>query len=371
MRVFLLLAATCTFGAQLRAKRSFNSTPTAAWEQATEADDESVEAQLAAAEVQAATPTPPESYILPTAVRSDFQEGFQGAVAPQPNLVAQIRPTMGNIQYEESLLREAARNATELTLMIEQVQLEAALRKEAMDQAQKASAARTKQNSETVAVRAFHVTRRMLQRKAVKTCKAISNMPTLPKLCAEEAGTEFDKVLNTATTSWAPNAVAALKDSTAQEAARVAFEAVQEVPTVVIHPVAYQGSRKVFQEMWPKLERGFEELTKQETADLQQAKVDFWANAEKDLTAKVQSAVKAAIWDKPVKHANEVIAKTAKATANKATSKGVAEHLAPLFQEAAKIALTKSIRSANAKVMQTWKSDWDLLDGSTNHIKRA
>jgi len=306
--------------------------------------------------------------ILPDPVRANFKEGFTSPVAAKPNLGSSIRPTVNNLAYEESVLRDAAREAVEFTLKVEAPQLTAKLNANAQAKAAAAAKKHADANSKAVSARAFEVTKGLLRKKAEATCKQISKMRSLPGICSSEAASEFDKVKPTATGAWATAASKAVTAGATKAASDDAFAAVKDVATVVAPPVAFQRARRVFAKMWPTLQQGYEAISKKNIEDLEAEKEKFWAAAQKDVVTKVKAAVKAAIWDKPVKHANAVIVRAARLKADSVTKSTVAVHLAPFFQKAAKDALTMSIRSANQKVMTTWSSDWDLKDGTTATI---
>lgn len=306
--------------------------------------------------------------ILPDPVRANFKEGFTKPVAAKPNLGSSIRPTVNNLAYEESVLRDAAREAVEFTLKVEAPQLTAKLNANAQAKGAEFAKKHADENSKVVSARAFEVTKGLLRKKAEATCKQISKMRSLPGICSSEASAEFDKVKATATGAWATAASKAVTAEATKAASDDAFAAVKDVATVVAPPVAFQRARRVFAQLWPTLQQGYEAISQKNIEDLEAEKKKFWAAAELDLVTKVQAAARTAIWDKPVKHANAVIVRAARLKADSVTKSTVAIHLAPFFQKAAKDALTMSIRAANQKVMTTWSSDWDLKDGTTATI---
>jgi len=299
-------------------------------------------------------------YRLPMLDRSNYKEGFEGKVLAAPDLAKAISPPVGDVVYHDSLLRASVRKAVEEQLKIEQPKLEGKLQMLAAEAA-RGTKGRTQTIAKRVATRAFLAARGLLVKKAQATCARVSKVKQLPKICAQEATRFFNPVLKPSTSTWATAAADAVQVHVDRVSTAAAISAVADVSTAVAPPVAYQRARKVYARVWPKMKSAYASLAAKSSGDLAAEKAAFWANAEKDIVAKVRAAVTKAVWRAPMSHANRVIVRVAKQTADKTSRKAVAKHLAPFFQRAAKIAVDKAVKSANQKVMAGWKADWDGL----------
>jgi hypothetical protein len=295
---------------------------------------------------------------------SDYREGFGGTVRSRPNLPGLLRGDATNLLYEDSQLRAAVRTAVDNVLATEQPIITAKIRAFATKSGQDQAAALVLTNAKQSAVQAFEVTSKLLCAKAKETCKSISNLETLPQQCCVEAVAEFQKILPLGVGKWSEDATAAVTAKTAQLAGDEAYAAVKDVALVNVPPQAYDKARALYDIEFDKLKKAYDTKVEKQITDLDGWKTKFWQDAQKDIAAKVDVAVKVAVMDVPVKQANTIIERQASITAHSVSTKLVAAHLAPKFANAAKLVLKKAVKQAHEKVMVTFKANWDTAGAS-------
>mmetsp|Transcript_33432 Transcript_33432/g.81627 ORF Transcript_33432/g.81627 Transcript_33432/m.81627 type:complete len:368 (+) Transcript_33432:91-1194(+) len=301
----------------------------------------------------------------PAVIPGNYRDGFNRPVLAKPNLKGRITPAVNDISYEETKLRAATADATNAVLAEERPKLLTKLKANAKAAGDKFAKSTAAANAKAAVVRAHSITANILGRKATTVCGSMSNLKALPAVCASEAATMFQKVLSVAKKDWQPAAARAAEGPAATMAANAAFKAVISVPGKVVPPVAFDAARAVFEKEWARHQKEWETLSAQKMEAMARAKDTYWVKAKDNLVAQVKSEVKKAVWDAPVKAADNKIARVADSTADKVSRLAVTNNLAPQFAASAKKALTTAVRAANGKYMTSWEATWKLAPMAT------
>mmetsp|Transcript_35178 Transcript_35178/g.92130 ORF Transcript_35178/g.92130 Transcript_35178/m.92130 type:complete len:400 (+) Transcript_35178:93-1292(+) len=303
----------------------------------------------------------------------DYKKGFTSEVMLRPNLKGRLTPVLGNLAYEESVVRNAVGQAIEATLATEAPKLTKKLQANALKAAKAFAKTEAASNSVKAAGLAFDTTNRLLSRKASRVCAGLSRMKKLPIMCAQESQKFFQPVAALSKSSWATKAAQAAQKDTIASATRVAFAAVQNVPKETCPPEAYHHARMLFEKEWLAYKAKYDAVAATGLAKLAADRKKFWDNAQKQLTAKISALVKKTIWDKPMKATQPVIDKVAQAKASAVSQRRVVSALAPKFVKAAKIALAKSVRKATKDAMTKWTPNWALdgADATASKLSKA
>mmetsp|Transcript_23898 Transcript_23898/g.52707 ORF Transcript_23898/g.52707 Transcript_23898/m.52707 type:complete len:386 (-) Transcript_23898:36-1193(-) len=290
---------------------------------------------------------------------ADYKAAFQGAVAPKPAITKMMSKIAFETAYEESFMRQKAREAIDSELTGQNPALTLKLNTEGKTEAKRIAAGASTKAAEVVAVKAYQVTRDLLKEKAFDTCKAISTVKSFPAQCQVEALKEFTPTLQQARTSWAADAAKNAASSVETEASKAADYATAGVTKQDVPPVAYNAARQVMDAELPKLKQEYRALMLTKLKAMVAARGKFWKAKGVDLEKKVKDAVTQAVHGTPVLSAEGVIDHTAAARANELSSAYIAQYMAPKFSAAAHVALTKGVRAAFKKVMGKYEPRWD------------
>mmetsp|Transcript_41243 Transcript_41243/g.89940 ORF Transcript_41243/g.89940 Transcript_41243/m.89940 type:complete len:435 (-) Transcript_41243:192-1496(-) len=291
---------------------------------------------------------------------TNYKDGFNGVVLRRPNYHGITKPVITNNKFEESMLRAHAAQTIERVLREQRPKLLTHLRKQSNEAGAKFSRTATSIESKAAAKRSWNIGKTLLENKAFADCGVLSRMRKLPAMCVQDAMKLWDKVDPESQTKWAPAAARKSQKLVKEFAADAAYLAVSHFPTKRMPPAAYQRARRVFAKQWPIYVQKYDKMADTSLQKMEKERKKFWSDAQKDMEKKVEAEVMKAIWGEPVKRATLLINRVAQRQAHRTSHAQVTNILAPKFVAAAKIALTKGVRSAHTAAVHDWKPDWAL-----------